>query len=42
MNATDALLAIQDLMDGVAWTPDTLESIADIMRSAGYPIEPRR
>ena len=42
MDATDALLAIQDLMDGVICTPDTLETIADIMRSAGYHIEDRK
>lgn len=38
MNANDALLAIQELMDGVEWTADTHERIAAVMRSAGYRI----
>lgn len=39
MNADASLLAIQELMDGVIWTPDTLDRIADIMRDAGYRID---
>ncbi|WP_259349313.1 hypothetical protein [Rhodococcus sp. UFZ-B548] len=39
MNSDAVLLAIQELMDGVTWTPETLDSIADIMRKAGYRVE---
>lgn len=35
MSADEALLAIQELMDGVEWTPDTLAKIAEILISAG-------
>lgn len=38
MSNDDALLAIQELLDGVEWTPDTLDEIARIMREAGYRI----
>ncbi len=38
MDESEALLAIQELMDGVEWSPTTLESIADIMRNTGYSI----
>lgn len=38
MTDHDAMLAIQDLMDAVEWSPDTLDGIADIMRCAGYGI----
>lgn len=34
----DALLAIQDVMDGTAWDADTLETIATILIKAGYSI----
>jgi hypothetical protein len=34
----DLLLAIQELLDGVEWTPDTLASIAQLMVNAGYRI----
>jgi hypothetical protein len=33
-----ALLAIQESMDGVEWTPDTLERIAEILEQAGYRV----
>jgi hypothetical protein len=36
MNDHDAMLAIQELMDGVEWSPDTLDAIAQIMVAAGY------
>ena len=36
--AADTLLAIHRLMDGVEWSPSTLESIAENLRSAGYTI----
>jgi hypothetical protein len=32
------LLAIQELMDGVEWTPDTLERIAELMTESGYTV----
>jgi len=38
MKPDDALLAIQELLDGVEWTPTTLEEIAAIMVKAGYRI----
>lgn len=38
MEADDALNLIHDLLDGVEWTPETLNRIAEIMNSAGYPI----
>lgn len=38
MSDNDALLAIQELMDGTEWTPATLEQIARIMERAGYRI----
>lgn len=34
----DAMLAIQECMDGVAWDSDTAEQIAQIMIDAGYRI----
>lgn len=34
----DALLAIQEELDGVEWSSDTLSRIADIMIQAGYRI----
>ena len=39
MTESEALLAIQELMSGVEWTPGTLEAIASIMEAAGYEIE---
>ena len=38
MTDHNALLRIQELLDGVEWTPDTLEAIADIVREAGYKV----
>jgi hypothetical protein len=35
----DALEAIQQVMSGERWTPETLEAIAEIMESAGYSLE---
>lgn len=39
-NASDhnALLEIQELMDGVTWSPDTLEAIAEVLGAAGYRV----
>jgi UDP-N-acetylmuramate-alanine ligase len=34
----EAMLAIQQELDGVAWTAETLERIAEILRQAGYRI----
>jgi len=42
MNDHDAMLAIQEQLDGTEWTPDTLEEIARIMIAAGYVIRGRR
>lgn len=35
---SDAMLAIQEIMDGTEWNADTLEEIAKVMISAGYRI----
>ena len=39
MTAPDALLAIQEVMSGTEWTPDTLDRVAEILEDAGYEIE---
>ena len=38
MTPEEALLRIQELLDGVEWTPDTLEAIAAVMQAAGYRV----
>lgn len=38
MNDNELLLAIQELLDGVEWTPDTLEEIANLMTASGYRV----
>jgi hypothetical protein len=38
VNAQDLLLAIQEQLDGVEWTPDTLEAVAALMIKGGYVI----
>jgi hypothetical protein len=38
MTDHEAMLLIQQLLDGVEWTPDTLDSIAEILLSAGYRV----
>jgi len=40
MNNTDheAMLAIQELLDGTEWSADTLDRIAAIVIAAGYRI----
>jgi len=38
MNDHDALLAIQEILDGVEWSADTLPRIAEILESAGYRV----
>jgi hypothetical protein len=40
MGDVDALIAIQELLSGKEWSADTLEAIAAVMESAGYPILP--
>jgi hypothetical protein len=35
---TAALAAIQAVLDGVEWTPDSLDAIATILVEAGYPV----
>ena len=37
-NVENAMEAIQKQLDLVEWNADTLDNIADIMRSAGYEI----
>jgi hypothetical protein len=38
MGDHEAMLAIQQELDGVEWTADTLERIAEIVQQAGYRI----
>jgi hypothetical protein len=38
MNDHDLLLNIQELLDGVEWTPTTLDTIADLLRESGYRV----
>jgi hypothetical protein len=38
MTDHEIILAIQDMMDGVEWTPDTLAEIAELLESNGYRI----
>ena len=38
MNDHDAMLAIQELLDGVEWSANTLEEIAAVVIKAGYRI----
>lgn len=38
MRSYEALQQIQELMDGVEWTPDTLDAIADVVKKAGYTV----
>lgn len=38
LNDHDLLLAIQELLDAVVWTPETVETIAEMMTASGYPI----
>ena len=38
MSDHEAMLAIQQLLDGVEWSADTVESIAAIMIRCGYRI----
>jgi hypothetical protein len=38
MDDHQAMLAIQQELDGVEWTPDTLGRVAAILQQAGYRI----
>lgn len=38
---SDVLLAIQEKLDGVEWTPDTLEEIAQLLIDNGYRVRDR-
>jgi hypothetical protein len=38
MDAAELLLAIQELLDGVEWSADTLDAIAQLMTKGGYRI----
>jgi len=38
MNDHDAMLAIQELLDGVEWNNNTLAQIAEILIESGYRI----
>jgi len=38
MDDHSLLLAIQELIDGVEWSADTLEQIAELMTESGYTI----
>lgn len=38
MNDHELILEIQGLMDGVEWTPETLERIAELLRRSGYRV----
>jgi hypothetical protein len=42
MNDHEIILAIQELMDGVEWTPDTLQEIAELLHENGYQIRDSR
>lgn len=35
---SDIVLAIQELLDGVEWTPSTLDKIAELLIANGYRI----
>lgn len=39
-NQTKALGAIQQVMDGKQWSPDTLEDIAKVLEQAGFEVRP--
>lgn len=38
MHDHEILLAIQEAMDGVEWTPDTLDAIAKLLNDNGYRV----
>ena len=38
MTDNEILLAIQQEMDGVEWSPDTLDAIAQLLNANGYAV----
>jgi hypothetical protein len=38
MTDHEAMLAIQELLDGQVWTAEVLEEIADVLQQAGYRV----
>jgi len=38
MTDHDIILAIQELLDGVTWTPETLNDIANVLNNNGYVV----
>jgi hypothetical protein len=38
VNDNEILLAIQELMDGVEWSTDTLDGIAKLLNDNGYRV----
>lgn len=38
MTPEEAMFEMQELMDGVEWTPETRERIAEILTESGYPV----
>lgn len=38
MTDHDAMLAIQELLDGVEWNSNTLSEVANILQHAGYRV----
>ena len=39
MNDHDLLLLIRELLDGVEWSADTCQAIAELLHANGYTIE---
>ena len=42
MDDHDIVLTIREMLDGVEWTPDTLEDIASLLRKNGYHVAGRK
>lgn len=40
MTDRELLLAIQKVLDGNEWSPDTAEAVARLLNENGYPIAP--
>jgi hypothetical protein len=38
MTDHEIILAIQEMLDGVVWTPDTLGEIAKLLEDNGYTV----
>jgi hypothetical protein len=39
MDDHEIVLKIQELMDGVEWTPETLDEIAELLNNNGYKVK---